>query len=90
MLLLMVDPILVLLYWHYTELMERFIVDKADNWISEVDTLSSIAMSQLHAAYSCFTHGLISRWLHVTRTVPDTSSCFLKLEEALTTSLYQP
>ena len=66
------------------EFMERFIVDKVDNWISEVNTLSSIAMSQPHAAYSCFTHGFISRWLHVAHTVPGTFSCFLKLEEALT------
>ena len=44
-----------------------------------------LLLSQPHAAYSCFTHGLISRWLYVAHTVPGTSFCFLKLEEALTT-----
>jgi len=62
------------------EFIERFIVDKVDNWISEVDTPSSIAISQPHAAYSCFTYSLISRRLYITRTVPRTSY-FLKLEE---------
>jgi len=42
-------------------------------------------MSQPHAAYSCFTYSLISRWLYAARTVPGASSCFLKLEEALMT-----
>jgi len=64
------------------EFIERFIVDKVDNWISEVDTLSSIAISQPHTAYCCFTHGLIR--LYIARTVPGTS-CFLKLKESLMT-----
>ena len=60
-------------------------MDKIDCWISEIDKLSSIAISQPHAAYTSFTHGLISRWLYVSRTVPDTSSSFDKLEKALLT-----
>ena len=57
-----------------TEYVEKFTVDKPDCWISEIDKLSSIAVSQPHAACTSFTHGLISRWLYVSRTVPDTSS----------------
>ena len=49
------------------------------------DKLSSIAISQPHAAYTSFTHGLISRWLYVSRTALDTSSSFHKLEKALLT-----
>lgn len=63
---------------------QKFIADKVDNWVSEVDVLSSIAISQPHAAYTCFTHGLVSRWLYVIRTVPDTSY-FQRLEKALLT-----
>jgi len=36
---------------------EKFTVNKVNNWILEVDTLSSIATSQLHAAYACFPMG---------------------------------
>ena len=42
------------------EYVQKFITDKVDNWISVVDMLSSIAISQPHATYTCFTHGLIS------------------------------
>ena len=50
---------------------------KVNNGILEVDT--SIATSQPHAAYACFTHGLISRWLYASCTIPDVSSHFLQL-----------
>ena len=68
-----------------SEYVERFTFDKISQWVSEVNTLSSIAISQPHAAYTCFTHGLFSRWLYVTCTVPDTSSSFQSLEKALLT-----
>jgi len=51
----------------------------------KVDTLSSIATSQPHAAYACFTHGLISKWLYVSLTIPDASSHFKQLEDVLLT-----
>ena len=65
--------------------MQLFTTEKINNWISEVDTLSSIATTQLHAVYACFTHGLFSRWLYATRTVPDTSSNFQPLEKEILT-----
>ena len=65
--------------------MERFTFDKISQWVSEVNTLSSITISQPHAAYTCFTHGLFSRRLYVTRIVPDTSSSFQSLEKTLLT-----
>jgi len=37
------------------------------------------------AAYSCFTHELMSRWLYVLCTVPETCSSFQQLEETLLT-----
>ena len=40
-----------------SEYVERFTFDKISQWVSEVNTLSSIAISQPHAAYTCFTHG---------------------------------
>ena len=64
---------------------QSFTTEKINNWISEVDTLSSIATTQPHAAYACFTHGLFSRWLYATRTVPDTSSSFQPLEKEILT-----
>ena len=56
-----------------SEYVEKFIVVKIDCWISEV------------YPYASFTHGLISRWLYVSCTVPDMSSSFHPLEKALIT-----
>jgi len=64
---------------------DEVIVAKADYWISEVDTLSSIATTQPHADYTCFTHGLFSRWLYLLYTVLNTSSSFQPLERTLLT-----
>ena len=44
-----------------SEYVEKCTVDKVDCWISEYDELSSIAISQPHAAYASFTHGLICK-----------------------------
>jgi len=38
--------------------------------------LSAITKSQLHAAYSAFTHGVISKWLFIARTIPDINNCY--------------
>lgn len=41
---------------------ERFVQRKVEGWVKEVERLSSFAMTQPHAAYAAFTHGLVSRW----------------------------
>ena len=55
---------------------ENFTLNKIDRWISEIEKLSSIAITQPHAAYASFTHILISRWLYISRTVPNMSFLF--------------
>ncbi len=40
-------------------------------WVNEVDRLSSIAVTQPHAAYAAFTHGLKHKWTYLIRTIPD-------------------
>ena len=49
-------------------------------WFEELTLLSAIARLQPHAAYSAFTHGFISKWLFIARTIPDISSCYKPLE----------
>ena len=48
-----------------------------------MEQLSNIAISQPHAAYSAFTHGLISKWTYLSRTVPDIENHMKPLEEAI-------
>ena len=45
--------------------------------------LSSFAITQPHAAYSAFTHGLVSKWLFVARTIPNVDDLFHPLEDCI-------
>lgn len=46
-------------------------------------SLSEIAVSQPHAAYAAFTHGLSHRWLYLVRTVKDISALLSPLSDAI-------
>ena len=61
----------------------RFVADKVKGWAEEVTELSRFAESQPHAAYCAFMHGLSSRWLFVSRTVPSDSAVFQPLEDVI-------
>ena len=45
--------------------------------------LSTFAVSQPHAAYACYTHGLSSKWTFLCRTIPNISERLRPLEEAI-------
>ena len=61
---------------------------KVQSWVSEVSALAQVAASRPHAAYSAFTHGLIGRWVYLMRAVPDISSFFQPLEDAIRLQLF--
>ncbi len=44
------------------ECIEEYVNTKVQLWSSSINTLSNIAKSQPHAAYSAITHGLLSKW----------------------------
>ena len=62
------------------EYIKQFISQKVSQWLATctVESLSSIATSQPHAAYSAMTHGLISQWQ---RTIPNLAPLLRSLEE---------
>lgn len=45
-----------------TAYLQQIIERNGQEWIGEIKMLSKYALSQPHAAYSAFTHGLSSRW----------------------------
>ena len=57
--------------------------NKVQEWVGEAVQLSQIASSQPQAAYAALTHGLISKWTYLQRTVDDISDIFKPLEEAI-------
>jgi hypothetical protein len=41
-----------------------FVTNKVEEWIAELESLSSFAQSQPHAAYAALTHGIMAKWHH--------------------------
>ena len=50
-----------------TPFMLQFVERKVQEWTEEVKVLSGFAITQPHAAYAAFTHGLSSRWNYLLR-----------------------
>ena len=42
-----------------------FVANKVEEWIAELESLSSFAQSQPHAAYAALTHGIMAKWNYV-------------------------
>ena len=62
---------------------ESFVQRKVSEWICAVERLSSIALTQPHAAYAAFTHGLVGKWTYLTRAIPDIEDLLQPLENAI-------
>ena len=50
-----------------------FITKKVDEWVKDIELLSTIAESQPQLAYAAFTKGLAHIWLYYMRTLEDIS-----------------
>ena len=66
-----------------TAFVAQYVSNKITTWISELKLLSSFAIAQPHAAYSAFTHGLVSKWLFIARTIPNVDDLFHPLEDCI-------
>ena len=62
---------------------ESYVKTKVTSWVEELERLSSIAITQPHAAFAAFTHGLTSRWTYLARTTPHIEDFIKPLEEAI-------
>ena len=56
---------------------------KVADWVSEIEHLSSIAVTHPHAAYTAYTHGLSSIWTFLARVIPEIGDLLCPLEEAI-------
>ena len=48
----------------------EFVTGKVEQWTKELKSLAKIAASQPHAAYAAYTHGMVSKWSYISRTIP--------------------
>ena len=62
---------------------EEYVSNKVEGWIKDVKNLVQIALSQPHAAYAAFVHGLSNRWSYLVRTIPDIEDLLQPLENAI-------
>ena len=62
---------------------ENYVQQKVTTWVSELERLSSIAITQPHAAFAAFTHGLTNRWTYLARTTPNIAELIKPLEETI-------
>ena len=62
---------------------EEYVGRKVEEWTEEIKRLAKVAVSQPHAAYAAFTHGMSSRWTYLMRTIPNLHDILLPLEEAI-------
>ena len=51
--------------------------------MNAIERLSAFAQTQPHAAYAAFTHGLMSKWNYLRRTVPNIGDLLKPLEEVI-------
>ena len=50
---------------------EEYTSRKVEKWTEEIKRLAKVAVSQPHAAYAAFTHGMSCRWTYLMRTIPN-------------------
>ena len=46
-----------------------YVSEKVSEWITEIELLSQISLTQPHSAYAAFTHGLSSKWTYLSKTI---------------------
>ena len=54
-----------------------------EEWTEKIKRLAKVAVSQPHAAYAAFTHGMSSQWTYLMRTIPNLHDLLLPLEAAI-------
>ena len=56
---------------------------KVESWLTEFEELSSIAITQPHAAFCAFTHGVVNKWRYLFRVTGQTEESLQPLEDAI-------
>ena len=67
------------------DFVQSFVNDKVKKWSDglSISRLSEIGLTQPHATYSALTHGLLGRWIFLSRTLPGISDSFSPLEQSI-------
>ena len=62
---------------------EAYVKEKVEKWSKHLDTLTSFAITEPQAAYSCYLIAVKAKWSFLQRTIPNTAHLFQPLEDRL-------
>ena len=66
---------------------QQYIERKVNLWVREIEKLSKFAVTQPHAAYAAFTHGLSSRWNYLLRVTDWEALSSIEILQPLETAI---
>jgi len=66
---------------------DEFVRGKVAQWEDELSLLAHIAITQPHAAFVAFTHGMVHRFTYLCRTTPGIGSLLQPLEDIIQSKL---
>ena len=66
-----------------SECTTKYVANKVDLWIKQLEQLIIIAKTQPHAAYCAFVHCLKYKYIFIMRTVPNISEQLKKLNKKI-------
>ena len=65
------------------EYVNSYVKHKVSKWSNSLEKLATIAVTQPHAAYAAFTHGLSEQWTYISRTINRIGSLLQHLESII-------
>ena len=61
----------------------QYVSNAVAGFVQQVELLSKVAITEPHAAFAAFTHGLAGRWTFLSRTMGNISELFQPLEDTI-------
>ena len=61
----------------------QFVDEAVTEWVNEINKLSEIALTEPHAAYTAFIHGVRHKYTYMMRTIPNISGKLKVLDKAI-------
>lgn len=73
--------------WGAREYVTSHVESKVNEWISSIQCLASIWVTQPHATFSALTHGLMTTWTYFSLIIADIDPLMTTLDDALRSDL---
>ena len=82
---------MVITYWgaaiSKSNFVQEYVINKAEVWKEEIETMAKIAEIYPHAAYAAFIHSVKGNWQFIMQTVENIDKLFEPIEEIIVKKL---